>query len=261
MSVLFYGCVNYNQQSGDVFNVNSLSPLTIGQSFMSKTWYGCTSLTTAVVPDTSNWRPTIINNTFMNYTWYGCTSLTTAVVPDTSNWRPTIINDTFMEGTWGDCTSLTTAVAPDTTNWNISSINTRFLYETWRNCASLTTAVIHNTTNWNVTGNVGSYFMTQTWYSCSKLTTAVAPDTTNWSVSSVSTGFMSSTWVYAFPTSGGTIVTLRGNLYVSFPLTTNSAAITNTRVANIKVDPVLISTYQSSSSWSNITPSSKFISW
>jgi hypothetical protein len=89
------------------------------------------------------------------------------------------------------------------------------------------------------------------------------PDTTNWSFASVTmigTTFISNTF-----TSSNTVenVTLKGGLWINTlrPFTTNSMGIQNTFVQNIKVDSALISTYQSSTSWSNITPSSKFISW
>jgi len=202
MSQLFYGCVNYNQQSGDIF-------------------------------DTSDWYTTgSIGERFMYETWRGCSSLTTAVVPDTTNWNVTGIGDRFMQNTWQNCTSLNTGVVPDTTNWNI-------------------------------TGNIGVMFMINTWRGCSALTTCVVPDTTNWNVTTIAYNFMTSTWQDAFNSIlNNGILTLKGSIYTGSiqMLQTNSGGLTDARVLNIKVDPGLISTYQTSPSWTNITPS-KFISW
>jgi hypothetical protein len=167
---------------------------------MYSTWYGCSSLTIAVVPVTTNWRPTSIGNYFMGGgTWLNCTSLTTALVPDTSNWTPTSIGTNFMNGTWNGCTALTTAFVPDTTNWNVSSVGNNFMLNTFINAFS-------------------SLSVTRT-------------------------------------------VEIRGDLYVSFNLSSNAMGIDNVRITNIKVDIGLIPTYQSNTNWITITPSSKFISW
>jgi hypothetical protein len=232
MLSLFDECVNYNQQTGDTFNTSRWRPTSIGDYFLYDTWGNCTSLTTAVVPDTSNWNVTSIGVAFLGSTWYNCTSLTTAVAPDTSNWNVTSIGDYFLNYTWDNCTSLTTAVVPDTSNWNITSI--------------------------------GSDFLNYTWYNCTSLTTAVVPDTSNWNVTSIGIFFLYDTWGNAFATATGSTnnVTLKGSIYTGNIklLQSNSGSIANARIGNVKVDSNLISTYQNSSSWSNITDS-KFISW
>jgi hypothetical protein len=291
---LFYGCVNYNQQTGDTFNTSRWRPTYIRDNFLYTTWQGCTSLTTATVPDTSNWNVTTIDHNFLYQTWQNCTSLTTAVAPDTSNWNVTSIGNDFLNNTWNyctslttavvpntsnwnvtsiggnflryawnGCTSLTTAVAPDTSNWNVTSIGNEFLGNTWSNCTSLTTAVVPDTSNWNVT-SIRNNFLSYTWNICTSLTTAVAPDTSNWNVTTIGTGFLYSTWPNAFATATVSTnnLTLKGSIYTGSiqPLQTNSGGIANARIGNVKVDSNLISTYQNSSSWSNITDS-KFISW
>jgi hypothetical protein len=325
MSNLFYSCVNYNQQVGDIFDTSEWYSTNIGISFLYYTWYGCTSLTTAVVPDTSNWNVTSIGTYFLGYTWYGCSSLTTAVaidtsnwnvttigiyflgytwygcsslttavilntsnwnvtsignyflnntwgscsllttavVPDTSNWNITSIGNYFLGYTWYGCTLLTTAVSPDTSNWNVTSIGYNFLDSTWYNCTSLTTAVVPDTSKWNVT-SIEDYFLGCTWRYCTSLTTAVVPDTSKWNVTSIEDYFLYSTWGNAFATATGSTnnVILKGSIYTGniTALQSNSGGIDNARIGNVKVDSNLISAYQNSADWSNITDS-KFITW
>jgi hypothetical protein len=140
MHNLFYQCVYYNQQEGDIFDTSDLHPTTIGDNFLYFTWSNCTSLVNAVVPDTSNWNITgSIGNYFLVSTWYSCTSLVNAVVPDTSNWNITSIGNYFLSNTWYSCTSLVNAVVPDTSNWNVTSIGNYFLSYTFTNAFKTTT--------------------------------------------------------------------------------------------------------------------------
>jgi hypothetical protein len=294
MSYLFYECVNYNQQVGDIFDTSGWHPTSIGDFFLGFTWLSCEQLITAVVPDTSNWNVTSIGDYFLCGTWYNCTSLTTAVVPDTSNWNVTSIGDFFLGFTWLSCEQLITAVVADTSNWNVTSIGNNFLYQTWMLCNQLTTAVVPDTSNWNVT-SIGGFFLGETWLSCEQLTTAVvpdtsnwnvtsigdfllhytwgncyhlitavAPDTSNWNVTSIGNYFLRDTWTYSFSTTSPSTnnVTLKGNLYTGIirALDTNSGGIDNARIGYVKVDSNLITTYQNSTFWSNITDS-KFITW
>jgi len=181
---------------------------------------------------------------------------------DTSQWYPTSIGDDFMYRTWSECSSLANPVTLNTTNWNITgSIGQGFLTQTWFYCTSLLNSVAPDTSNWTVGPSLGNYFMYSTWTNCPSLMSVVLPDTTNWNVTSVGSTFMSQTLTSSFLSTGiGTTCELGGNLYVSFPsLTWPSLGITNSRIQNIKVDAALIPTYQSSSAWSSITPSSKFI--
>jgi uncharacterized repeat protein (TIGR02543 family) len=136
---------------------------------------------------------TSTGNNFLYYTWYGCTSLTTAAVPETSNWTVTTIGDYFLSNTWSDCAKLTTAVVPDTSNWPVAAIGTSFLPATWSGCTSLTTAAVPDTSNWPVAA-IGTYFLSSTWSDCAKLTTAAVPDTSNWPVTAIGTSFLHYTW-------------------------------------------------------------------
>jgi hypothetical protein len=111
---------------------------TLGDAFLFGTWGWCTSLTDAVVPDTSTWNITRINGWFLSGAWQNCSYLTAAVAPDTSAWPVARIESNFLASTWKDCSSLTTAVVPDTQNWPLSSApNGNFLYSTWEGCAAL----------------------------------------------------------------------------------------------------------------------------
>ena len=108
-------------------------------TYISYTFYGCSSLTTA---------PAIPNSvTDMTATFYDCTSLTTAPVIPSSV--------TNMTSTFDGCTSLTTA--PTIPN-SVTNMNSTFMA-----CTKLTTApVIPN----SVTD------MSYTFWGCKKLTTA-----------------------------------------------------------------------------------------
>jgi len=232
----------------------------IGHNFVSRTWSWCSSLVTAVVPDTSNWNVTSIGDSFLYQAWYNCYSLEMSVVPDTSNWNVTSLGDSFLMETWYS-NSFQTAVVPDTSGWNITSIKSDFLYRTWWNCP-LWEAIVPNTNNW-IVNNIDNYFLFNTWNS-TILHDAVLPDASNWNVNSIGTNFLYMTFNKAFPSSGTGVLTIPDN--ISKPVYTgsirglqsNSADIDNSRIDQIKVPSALISAFQSSSSWSNIT-SSKFV--
>jgi hypothetical protein len=196
MNYLFQGCVNYNQQSGDIFDTSNWYPSSIGVYFLRQTWYGCTSLTTASILDTSSWPVILIDDHFMESTWYDCTSLITPAVPNTTNW---IVSNSslnfFLQQTWYNCNSLVTAIVPNTINWHPGAIGNYFLSRTWYGCSTLTSAAVPNTTNWTITGSIGDYFMFQTWALCNILSTSVVPDTTNWVVTGgIGSNFMTETW-------------------------------------------------------------------
>jgi uncharacterized repeat protein (TIGR02543 family) len=169
------------------------SATSTGYGFLDSTWAECTNLTTAVVPDTSNWDVTTVGDNFLYSTWAGCTNLTTAVVPNTSNWDVTTIGDFFLYATWLKCSSLTVAVVPDTSSWEVNSIDFAFMVGTWLRCSSLTVAVVPDTSSWEV-NSIGFAFLQQTWDSCSSLTVAVVPDTSSWEVTSIDYGFLYATW-------------------------------------------------------------------
>ena len=228
MYFLFCNCVNYNQQAEDVFDTTELTPSVIGIAFLSSTWNGCTSLVNSISLDTSNWNITTFGRNFMDGTWNGCTSLVDVIMFDTSNWNITSIPEIFLRTTWNGCTSLVNAIAFDTSNWYITRIDNAFLSSTWNGCTSLVDVVMFDTSNWNIANFPGNFFV--------------------------------NTFYNAFTPRGGGVLTLKGDLYATKTLTTISMGIDNARAKNIKVDPTLITTYQNSTSWSNITDS-KFISW
>jgi hypothetical protein len=226
MGALFSNCVNYNQQSGDVFNTTNWHPTKIETGFLGNTWGGCQSLTNAVVPDTTNWPITSIGSYFLSGTWLDCILLTSAVVPNTVNWNintsildsflyhtwdgcerlvnPAVPNTNnwkvgsigqFLSGTWRRCSLLTNPIVPNTANFDVSTITTYFLFQTWALCSSLTTPVVPNTTNWPVTGSIGSHFMGETWTNCS-IVNGISPNTTNWRPTSIDSIYMRRTWYY-----------------------------------------------------------------
>ena len=65
---------------------------TVGDSFMASYAFGCSSLKSLSVPDTSGLSS--VGDYFMGYYAYGCTNLTSLSVPDTSGL--TSVGDYFM---------------------------------------------------------------------------------------------------------------------------------------------------------------------
>jgi hypothetical protein len=84
-------------------------------------------------------------------------------------------------------------------------------------------------------------------------------DTTSWNPTVDGTNLLSHTLGSFY---GVEYVTLRGGLYSGIygPLGSNSMGVYDSQVKQIRVDPDLISVYQSSPSWSDIDDS-KFIGW
>jgi hypothetical protein len=100
MAHLFYGCTNYNQQVGDVFDSSNLHPVTIGDYFMQYCFSGCTSLINYALPDTGNWPVTGIGDYFMQYMFNGCSNFQFNTLSltgmNTGNWNVTSIGNNFM---------------------------------------------------------------------------------------------------------------------------------------------------------------------
>jgi len=262
MAYLFYNCINYNQQVGDVFDVSGWTPTSIGNTFMYNTWYTCTSLTNAAVPNTSHWNITTIGTLFLGHCWRGCTSLVTAVVPDTSNWSVTTFNNDFMGYTWYNCTSLVNSAVPDTSNWRPIRMWATFLDSTWYNCSSMVHCVSPDTSNWSIT-TIDGYWLYATWWNCSSMVTCVAPDSTLWNVGGTPSIFVNMAWgsgAFSANTSLQRELTLKGSIYIQKALYVNSGGLDNARISNVKVDTGLIPNFQASTYWSNIDDN-KFISW
>ena len=124
----------------------------VGDYFMRNYAYGCTSLTSLSVPDTSGL--TTVGIYFMAYYAYGCTSLTSLSVPDTSGL--TSVGTYFMRNYAYNCSSLTSLSVPDTSG--LTTVGDYFMYYYAYNCSSLTSLLLPSTTgyfagnniNWNV---------------------------------------------------------------------------------------------------------------
>ena len=114
---------------------------------MSDYAYGCSSLTSLSVPDTSG--ITSVGSDFMSYYAYGCTGLTSLSVPDTSG--ITSIGDYFMSGYATECTSLTSLSVPDTSG--ITSVGSCFMEDYAYGCTTLTTLVLPSV-GWFATNDV-----------------------------------------------------------------------------------------------------------
>jgi hypothetical protein len=171
----FNGCSNMVISASDIGHFENVV------SF-SQAWFGCESLTSFPLIDTSSgdsytqtWRgcdllasfPLIntSNATTFNSTWRGCNSLTSFPLIDTSN-----INN--FGGTWRDCVGLTSFPLIDTSSGTVFN-------NAWRSCILLTSFPLINTSN-------ASSF-NSTWNGCSSLTSFPPIETGN------ATGF-NSTW-------------------------------------------------------------------
>lgn len=109
---------------------------TVGNYFMYGYAYGCSSLTSLDVPDTSGL--TSVGDYFMYYYASGCSNLTSLSVPDTSG--ITSVGNTFMYGYAQDCSNLTSLSVPDTSG--ITSIGTYFMGGYAYGCTSLTSLIL-----------------------------------------------------------------------------------------------------------------------
>ena len=90
------------------------TPITsVGDYFMSSYAYGCSSLTSLSVPDTSGL--TSVGDYFMDTYASGCSSLTSLSVPDTSGL--TTVGDDFMSYYAYGCSSLNSLMLPSATGW------------------------------------------------------------------------------------------------------------------------------------------------
>ena len=112
------------------------------------TWYGCSSLTSFPLIDTSK-------GTMFNYAWYGCSSLTSFPLIDTSK-------GTMFNGSWRNCSSLTSFPLINT------ALGTNFT-SAWRNCSSLTSFPANFFDAWNPASIANDCFLSA-WYNCTALT-------------------------------------------------------------------------------------------
>ena len=141
---------------------------TIGNYFMYCYAYGCTSLTSLDIPDTSS--VTTIGISFMSAYAQNCSSLTSLSIPSTSS--VTSIGNDFMGSYANGCTALTTLSVPDTSN--VTSVGTFFMEYYARNCTNLTSLGIPDTSNPSLT-SIGDYFMYYYASNCSALTKLILP--------------------------------------------------------------------------------------
>ena len=139
---------------------------TMWDFFMYYYAYGCSSLTSLDVPDTSGL--TSVRNGFMYYYARGCSSLTSLAVPDTSSL--TSVGSDFMTYYAYGCSSLTSLDVPDTSG--LTSVGSYFMRYYAYGCSSLTSLAVPDTSSLT---SVGSYFMQNYASGCSSLTELVLP--------------------------------------------------------------------------------------
>jgi hypothetical protein len=137
----WHGCANLVINATDVGNFGNVTNF-------GNTWFGCSSLTSFPLLDTSS------GTNFIN-TWRLCSSLTSFPLLDTSS-------GTIFNGAWELCSSLTSFPLIDT------SSGTGF-QSTWNGCTSLTTFPLLNTSS---ATNFGS-----AWHNCTSLTSFPLIDT------------------------------------------------------------------------------------
>jgi hypothetical protein len=163
---------------------------TVGNYFMRYYAYGCTSLTSLSVPDTSGL--TGVGTYFMSYYASGCTSLTSLSVPDTSVLET--VGSNFMYYYAQNCSSLTSLSVPDTSG--LTSVGDYFMGYYAYGCTSLTSLSVPDTSGLT---SVGDYFMYNYAYNCSSLTSFMLPSATGWFAShNVSWGVPSSRLGYLY---------------------------------------------------------------
>ena len=144
---------------------------TVGNYFMYGYAYGCSSLTSLSVPDTSG--ITSVGDSFMRSYADGCSSLTSLSVPDTSG--ITSVGDYFMSYYAYGCSKLTSLSVPDTSR--LTSVGNYFMRSYAQGCSSLTSLSVPDTSRLT---SVGNYFMYYYAYGCTSLTSLILPDSTGW---------------------------------------------------------------------------------
>ena len=167
MSYYAYGCSSLTSLS--VPDTSGLT--TVGNYFMSYYASGCSSLTSLSVPDTSGL--TTVGSSFMDSYAYGCTGLTSLSVPDTSGL--TTVGDFFMAYYAGGCSSLTSLSVPDTSG--LTTVGTSFMRYYANGCSSLTSLSVPDTSGLT---SVGDYFMSYYASGCSSLTSLILKGDTGW---------------------------------------------------------------------------------
>jgi acyl-coenzyme A thioesterase PaaI-like protein len=153
-----------------------------GDNYMTPSFRGATNITSIAISQKSSLTGAM-GTYFMYYYAYGCSSLTSLAVPDTSGL--TSVGTYFMYSYASDCSSLTSLAVPDTSG--LTSVGTYFMYSYASDCSSLTSLAVPDTSSLESAGN---YFMYYYAYGCSSLTSLAVPDTSG--LTSVGTYFMAS---------------------------------------------------------------------
>ena len=141
---------------------------TVGDYFMAYYAYGCSSLTSLSVPDTSG--ITGVGTYFMRYYAQGCSNLTSLSVPDTSGLET--VGTYFMRGYAYNCSSLTSLGVPNISG--LTTVGVYFMAYYAYGCSSLTSLSVPDTSGLETVGDYFMYFYT---YNCTSLTSLSIPDT------------------------------------------------------------------------------------
>jgi hypothetical protein len=144
---------------------------TVGDYFMYRYAYGCSSLKSLSVPDTSGL--TSVGDGFMRSYAQGCSSLTSLSVPDTSGLES--VGSSFVRSYAQDCSSLTSLSVPDTSG--LTSVGDFSMYSYAQGCTNLTSLSVPDTSGLE---SVGANFMVSYARDCSSLTSLILPDSTGW---------------------------------------------------------------------------------
>lgn len=186
MTVSFYG--QSTNLTGIAISQKAAYSGTMGNYFMYRYGYGCSALTSLVVPDTSGL--TSVGTYFMAAYADGCSSLNSLTAPDTSGLKS--VGNYFMYNHARGCSSLNSLAAPDISG--LTSVGTNFMYLYGYGCTSLTSLSIPDTSS--IT-NAGSSFMASYAQNCSSLLRLELPAVgwfathdVNWSVPSGRLGYL-----------------------------------------------------------------------
>src|SRR5690554_2416835 len=121
-------------------------------NYMTPSFRGATNITSIAISQKSFLTGTM-GNYFMYYYAYGCSSLTSLDVPDTSSLES--VGHNFMRSYAYSCTSLTSLAVPDTSG--LASVGNNFMRSYANGCSSLIELVLpavgwfkDNNVNWSV---------------------------------------------------------------------------------------------------------------
>mgnify|MGYP000902874686 CR=1 FL=1 len=187
----WYGCTSLSSMPTG-FNLPT-GITSVGDYFLNRCWYGCTSLSSMPTGFNLPTGITSVGDGFLNACWYGCTSLNS--MPSGFNLPTgiTSVGDYFLNSCWRDCTSLSSMPSGFNLPTGITSVGEDFLNSCWRDCTSLSSMPSGFNLPTEIT-SVGHYFLNSCWYGCTSLNSMPVGFNLPTGITSVGVFFLDNCW-------------------------------------------------------------------